>query len=83
MSTLIFYLAVNKLKTDKWQNIFLIAEHSSFIKYILTKLNLIIWINSILFYLAVNKLIIDKMQSIFSLKAEHSGFMKYTLNKLD
>ena len=33
--TLIFYLAVNKLITDKLQ----IAEHSIFIKYNLNKLN--------------------------------------------
>ena len=40
MLTLIFYLAVNKLITDKMQNIFyLIAEHSGFIKNTLNKLD--------------------------------------------
>ena len=43
MVLFVFYLAVNKLITDKMQNIFsLIAGHSGFIKYTLKKLNYII-----------------------------------------
>lgn len=35
-----FYLAINKLVTDKMQNVFnLIVEHSGFIKYTLNKLD--------------------------------------------
>ena len=71
---LLFYLAVNKLITDKTQNIFsLTAEHSAFIKHILNKVN----------FLAVNKLITNKMQNIFSLTAEHSAFIKHFLNKVN
>ena len=37
---LVLYLAVNKLITNKMQNIFhLIAEYSGFMKYTLNKLN--------------------------------------------
>ena len=40
MFILIYYLAVNKLITDKMQNIFsLITECSAFIEYSLNKLN--------------------------------------------
>ena len=35
----LFYLAVNKLITDKNQNIFFIAEYSGFLKYTLKKPN--------------------------------------------
>ena len=39
-----FYLAVNKLITDEMQNVFfsLIVAHSSFIKYTLNKIDLMI-----------------------------------------
>ena len=37
-----YYLAVNKLIIDTTQNIYLIAEHSGFIKYTLNKLDLMI-----------------------------------------
>ena len=43
MFTVGFYLAVNKLTTDKTQNIFyFISEHSGFIKYLRNKLDEII-----------------------------------------
>ena len=45
-----YYLAINKLITDKTQKIFhLIMEHSSFIRY------LIIQINGIIFFLAMKR----------------------------
>ena len=45
---MVFNLAVNKLITDKMQNIFsLINERSGFIKYSLSKLDWIIQINGI------------------------------------
>ena len=50
-----FYLAVNKLITDKTQNILsLIAEHSGSIKYSLDKLGWIIQINGIIFIIKKN-----------------------------
>ena len=40
MTRILFYLAVNKLITEKMQNIFsLIAEHSGFIRYTLNKID--------------------------------------------
>ena len=47
----LFTLAVDKQMTNKTQNIiYLIAEHSVFIKYALIKLDEIIQINDIIFF---------------------------------